>query len=101
MSTKNVKKAAAITYDPAKGEAPILSAKGRGFVAQRIIDTASEHGVPIQEDASLIEVLSALDIDKQIPPELYQMVAEILTFVYQVDGQWDEHFLAHSNKTTK
>lgn len=43
--------------------------------------------MPVQEDAALVEVLSKLDLDQQIPPELYQLVAEVLTYVYQADRQ--------------
>ncbi|CAH0119791.1 hypothetical protein PAE9249_02299 [Paenibacillus sp. CECT 9249] len=79
------RKAVALKYEPEKGEAPTVVAKGRGLVAQAILDKAKESGVPIQEDASLVEVLSKIDLDQQIPPELYQLVAEILTFIYRSD----------------
>lgn len=80
-----VQKAVAIRYNPAQEEAPVLSAKGSGQTAKAMIEKAMEHGIPIQEDASLVEVLSKLDLDQQIPPELYQLVAEILTFIYRSD----------------
>lgn len=79
------KKAVALSYQPAKHEAPVVVAKGTGRVAENILDIAQKHGVPIQEDASLVEVLSALELEQQIPVELYQLVAEILTFVYEAD----------------
>jgi len=79
------KKAVALKYDPQKNAAPIVTAKGQGFVAEEILRRAAEHGVPIQEDASLVEVLSKLDLQQEIPPELYQIVAEILSFVYRSD----------------
>lgn len=79
------KKAVALKYTPGEAEAPIVVAKGNGTLADSILEKAKEHGVPIQEDAALVEVLSKLDLDTQIPPELYQLVAEVLTFVYQTE----------------
>lgn len=81
-SNKSMKKAVALRYS-SEQIAPVLVAKGKGYVAQTILDKAREHGIPIQEDASLVEVLSGLDLDQVIPPELYQLVAEILSFVYR------------------
>lgn len=66
-------------------EAPKIVAKGKGYVADNILKTAKEHDIPVQEDPSLVEVLGKLDLDQQIPPELYQVVAEILAFVYRID----------------
>jgi len=79
------KKAVALKYEPQKHAAPIVTAKGQGYVAEEILRRAAETGVPIQEDASLVEVLSKLDLKQEIPPELYQIVAEILSFVYRSD----------------
>ncbi|MEC0330898.1 EscU/YscU/HrcU family type III secretion system export apparatus switch protein [Paenibacillus macerans] len=79
------KKAVALKYDPGQGEAPVVAAKGTGLLAERILETAKEHGIPVQEDAALVEVLSKLDLDQQIPAELYDLVAEILTFIYRSD----------------
>lgn len=79
------KKAVALRYDPGQSEAPVVTAKGTGYLADRILESAKEHGIPIQEDAALVEVLSKLDLDQQIPPELYALVAEILSFIYRSD----------------
>ena len=79
------KRAVALKYDPSQSEAPIVVAKGRGRVAETILEKAQEAGVAIQEDAALVEVLSKLDLDQQIPGELYDLVAEILTFIYRAD----------------
>ncbi|WP_018750897.1 EscU/YscU/HrcU family type III secretion system export apparatus switch protein [Paenibacillus sanguinis] len=79
------KKAVALKYDPGQGEAPVVAAKGRGLLAEQILEKAREHGIPVQEDAALVEVLSKLDLDQQIPAELYDLVAEILTFIYRSD----------------
>lgn len=82
-----MKKAVALKYTPGENEAPIVVAKGQGKLAESILDRAKEHGVPVQEDAALVEILSKLDLDQQIPAELYQLVAEVLTYVYQADRQ--------------
>lgn len=79
------KKAVALKYVPGETEAPVVVAKGRGKVAEAILDKAKENGVPVQEDAALVEVLSKLDLDEQIPAELYQLVAEVLTYIYRAD----------------
>ena len=84
------KMAAAIRYDAAKDDAPRITAKGSGHVARRIIELARRHDVPIREDRALVEILSQFDIDRQIPPELYRAVAEILAFVYSANGQYRE-----------
>ncbi|OPY09978.1 MAG: Flagellar biosynthetic protein FlhB [Syntrophaceae bacterium PtaB.Bin038] len=82
------KRAAAIRYDAERDEAPRLTAKGGGHVAERIIELARRHDIPVREDKALVEVLSRLDIDRQIPPELYRAVAEILAFVYSANEQY-------------
>ncbi|SFS79761.1 EscU/YscU/HrcU family type III secretion system export apparatus switch protein [Paenibacillus sp. BC26] len=80
------KKAVALKYEPGgERNAPVVVAKGRGKMAEAILDKAAESGVPIQEDSSLVEVLSKLDLDQEVPPELYTLVAEILSFVYRSD----------------
>ncbi|KKO51294.1 EscU/YscU/HrcU family type III secretion system export apparatus switch protein [Paenibacillus sp. DMB20] len=80
----------ALKYTPGENDAPVVTAKGQGKLAETILERAKEHGVPVQEDAALVEVLSKLDLDQQIPPELYQLVAEVLTYVYQAEGQAKE-----------
>ncbi|WP_340024130.1 EscU/YscU/HrcU family type III secretion system export apparatus switch protein [Paenibacillus sp. FSL K6-1096] len=82
---QNLKKAVALKYVPGQTEAPVVVAKGHGAVADIILQKAKENGVAVQEDAALVEVLSKLDLDQQIPPQLYQLVAEILSYVYQSD----------------
>lgn len=77
-------KAAALKYRHGKDSAPKLVAKGRGKVAEKIIEIAKTHGIPVQEDKDLVEFLSALDLYQEIPPELYRAVAEILAFVYSL-----------------
>lgn len=90
MKQKKVKKAVALTYKPGVHEAPVVSAKGSGFLAETILKKADHSGVPIRRDDSLTEVLSAVDLNQQIPAELYQVVAEILAFVYRIDQKGKE-----------
>ncbi|MCD6198795.1 MAG: EscU/YscU/HrcU family type III secretion system export apparatus switch protein, partial [Deltaproteobacteria bacterium] len=80
--------AAAIKYDDKRDAAPKLTAKGRGSIAEKIIKLAMEHNIPIREDPALVQILSRLDIDEQIPPEIYKAIAEILAFVYSVNEQY-------------
>ncbi|MFY0542820.1 EscU/YscU/HrcU family type III secretion system export apparatus switch protein [Brevibacillus sp. H7] len=79
------KQAVALRYQAGLMEAPTVIAKGKGYVAENILKTAMENRIPVQEDPSLVEVLGKLDVQQQIPPELYQVVAEILAFVYRLD----------------
>lgn len=79
------KQAVALKYQKGTMDAPKVVAKGKGYVAENMLKTAKEHDIPVQEDPSLVEVLGKLDLDQQIPPELYQVVAEILAFVYRMD----------------
>lgn len=82
---KKQKKAAALSYDRARDQAPRIVAKGRGKMADRIVATAREHGVPMVEDRNLVQMLELLDLETEIPPELYQAVAEVLAFVYRLN----------------
>ena len=85
MSGGERRKAVALKYDQSRDRTPLVAAKGKGELAERIIAIAKEHGIPIREDADLVEVLSRLDIENEIPPELYKAVAEILAFIYRVN----------------
>ncbi len=79
------KKAAAVKYEADKDRAPRITAKGRGEIARRIIEVAHQNEVPVFEDQNLVEVLEALDMDTEIPAELYRAVAEVLVFVYRLN----------------
>jgi flagellar biosynthesis protein len=76
------KKAAALRYRQNEDSAPKVIAKGRGKVADKILEVAERCNIPIKEDKALVEVLSSLDLYQEIPPELYRAVAEILAFIY-------------------
>lgn len=78
------KQAIALAYDPAE-DAPKILASGKGKLAERIIEEAKEAKVPVHKDSKLAETLSKLEIGDMIPPELYEVVAEILVFVDQMD----------------
>ena len=78
------KKVAAIRYAPGKDSAPKIVAKGSGAIAERILEIAKEHNVPLKEDRQLVEILSKLDLYQEIPPDLYKAVAEVLAFVYKM-----------------
>jgi flagellar biosynthesis protein len=78
------KKAAALKYKPGEDAAPKIVAKGSGNIAEKILEVAREHKIPLKEDPQLVEVLSTIDLNREIPPELYKAVAEILVFVYRM-----------------
>jgi len=79
-------KAVALKYEPEKIDAaPYVVSKGEGEFAERIINIAKKHGVLVREDRELVEFLSKLEINEQVPPELYELVSELLAFVYKLD----------------
>ena len=80
-------KAVALDYDPARDSAPRVVASGRGAVAEQILQIALTHGVKVREDAALVEILAALEIDSLIPLEAFAAVAEILAYVYRAEGR--------------
>ena len=79
-------KAVALKYDQKKDKSPRVIAKGRGEIAEKIIAVAEDHNVPLYEDKNLIQVLEALDLETEIPPELYRAVAEVLAFIYRLNS---------------
>ena len=81
---EKIKQAVALAYDP-QDDAPTVIASGRGALAERIIEKALEAAVPVHRDDKLADTLSRLEIGDMIPPELYEVVAEILVFVDAMD----------------
>lgn len=79
--------AVALGFDVDKDSVPKVLAKGAGHVAARIIELAKEHNIPIREDADLVQALAKLDLGEIIPPELYPAVAEVLAYVYRINGK--------------
>lgn len=82
---KKVKTAVALGYDPNENGAPVVLASGKGALAEKIIEQAQENKIPVHEDSKLADTLSKLEIGEMIPPELYEVVAEILVFVDAMD----------------
>lgn len=87
MSKRKLNKAVALGYDSGKNNAPKVIAKGSGYTAERIIELAKEKGIELYEDPALVEALSAVDIGQEIPESLYGVVAEVLAFIYMLDGR--------------
>ena len=77
----------ALRYAPTRDVAPKLVAKGRGFQADKILELARLHNIPIRQDRNLVQILSRLDLEEEIPSEVYQAVAEILAFIYRLSGR--------------
>ena len=76
-------KAVALAYDQIG--APRVVAKGEGEVAKKIIETAESEGIPLQKDNLLVEALLQVELTKEIPPQLFQAVAEVLAFIYRLE----------------
>lgn len=87
MVDRRKKKAVALRYNTEQEQVPKVIAKGTGNVAENIIALAQEHGIPVKDDPDLVEILSQLDIDEEIPPSLYVAVAELLAFVYSLNSK--------------
>ncbi|MEE9139575.1 MAG: EscU/YscU/HrcU family type III secretion system export apparatus switch protein [Alphaproteobacteria bacterium] len=79
--------AVAVRHEPEPGSAPRIVAKGKGAVAEQILEIAFANGVKVREDADLVELLSAIEIDSEIPLEAFAAVAEILAYVYRANGK--------------
>ena len=78
------KEAVALQYDKEKNAAPKVTAKGSGKTAQKIIEIAHMHEIPIKKDEDLLELLSKVELDKEVPSEMYKAVAEIFSFIYKM-----------------
>jgi len=87
---KSADEAIAILYNENESAAPKVVASGKGIIAKKIIATAKEAGIHIQKDADLVELLSKVQVGEEIPTELYQTVAEVLAFVYQINEKFKE-----------
>ena len=89
MSTTNpVQQAVALAYE--HGEfAPKIVAKGRGVVAEQIIARAKEHGIFVHQSKELVSLLMRVDLDDHIPAELYQAIAELLVWLYELEHEYE------------
>jgi flagellar biosynthesis protein len=87
MNQDQPRQAVALHYAPKRGNAPRLVAKGRGYLADRILELARLHNIPVRQDKKLLQILSRLDLEEEIPPEVYRAVAEILAFIYRLSSR--------------
>ncbi|MEK8023723.1 MAG: EscU/YscU/HrcU family type III secretion system export apparatus switch protein [Candidatus Hydrogenedentota bacterium] len=83
----SAKQAIAVRYDSTKETAPRVVAKGRGHIAEKILEIARTNNVPVHEDRELVEMLTLVELFDEIPPELYTAVAEVLVWVYKVNNE--------------
>lgn len=81
-------RAVALRYRAGEDAAPRITASGSGPVAERILELAREHGLPMREDPDLVEALAVLDLGTMIPPELYEMIAEVLAWAYRANSSF-------------
>lgn len=86
--SERIKKATALSYAPGEDRAPKVVASGKGAIAEKIIETAKDAKVPVYEDEHLADVLSEIKIGSEIPPELYEVVAEVLAFISRLDEKY-------------
>lgn len=89
MEKKRLSKAVALSYEKEQG-APVVVASGQGTIAEKILSTAKEAGVEVVADPDLVELLAGVPLGMEIPAELYQAVAEVLAFVYRVNGKYKD-----------
>jgi flagellar biosynthesis protein len=81
------RRATALRYDKERGGAPQVVATGSGLIAERIVEIAREQGVPVREEPGLAEALARLELDQEIPPDLFAAVAEVLVWAYGLNGR--------------
>jgi flagellar biosynthesis protein len=89
-----LQEAVAIRYDRDRENAPRVVAKGKGFVAEQLLAIARRHAVPVYQNQTVTQLLMAVELDREIPPELYQAVANVLAYVYRMDGRAAERMKA-------
>ncbi len=84
---KERERVVALSYNEDKDRAPKIVAKGDGEIAKKIKEIAQLRGIPIHRDDDLVELLAQIDLDREIPPELYSAIAEILSWVYRANNE--------------
>lgn len=87
-TTPPSKKAVAMHYDGSN--APVVSAAGSGELAQQIIELARQHGIPLFENAALLDMLTEIGIGEEIPETLYLCIAQVIAFAYKIQGKFPE-----------
>lgn len=90
---KVVPKAVALQYDTEKNKAPVVTAQGKGETAKNIIKIAEKNGIPIKKDEDLVNMLSQIELNQEIPVSLYRAVSEIFSYIYALSNTQE------SNKT--
>ena len=88
-SSKN--SAVSLKYSGGRNHAPKITAKGQGWVAEKIIAMAQEQNIPIRKDKDLVALLEKIDVGKEIPASLYKVVAELLAWVYQLNNEYPKN----------
>jgi flagellar biosynthesis protein len=81
------RRAAALRYDRERGGAPQVIAAGAGEIARRIVELAAQNAVPVHEEPALAEALARLELEQEIPPELFVAVAEVLVWAYGLEAK--------------
>ncbi|MDX8397125.1 MAG: EscU/YscU/HrcU family type III secretion system export apparatus switch protein [Mariprofundaceae bacterium] len=82
--------AVALAYDPQAGAAPKVLAAGFGQIAKKILESAREHDIHIHQDDNLAQLLAQVPVGQEIPEDAYQLVAELLSFLYKTDQSLSE-----------
>lgn len=85
LDPDKVPEAVALRYDMEADNAPKVVAKGRGHVAENIMAVAQKNTIPVYQNKTLVNMLMALELDREIPPELYKVIAEVMAYVYRID----------------
>lgn len=97
--TPSPKKAVALSYDGSG--APKVTARGKGELAQKIIAVAQAEGIPIQKNEALVDALVQIDVNREIPPQLYTAVAEMLAFIYRLNERKQQTKTTSTLKTER
>ncbi|HIE80852.1 MAG TPA: flagellar biosynthesis protein FlhB [Nitrospinaceae bacterium] len=87
--TKNL--AISLKYSGGSNHAPKVTAKGQGWVAEKIIAMAEQQNIPIRKDKDLVALLEKIDVGREIPESLYKLVAELLAWVYQLNNEYSKN----------
>ena len=83
--------AISLKYSGGSNHAPKVTAKGQGWVAEKIIAMAEQQNIPIKKDKDLVALLEKVDVGREIPESLYKLVAELLAWVYQVNNEYSKN----------
>jgi len=83
--------AISLKYSGGSNHAPKVTAKGQGWVAEKIIAMAEQQNIPIRKDKDLVALLEKIDVGREIPESLYKLVAELLAWVYQLNNEYSKN----------